>query len=156
MYDSVATIGTACFYECKALKKLILSSIITAIPASLCSTCSSLSDIVIPATVTSIDANAFEYCVSLSEVNIPASVTAISDSAFYVANKIKKYVINLFTAPSTITTLASTAVFTSINAQCRIYVPVASGDVYKGATYWSTYANYIYEYSTENRALFGD
>jgi hypothetical protein len=44
-------------------------------------------------------------------------------------------------------TLANTNAFSNINSICKIYVPDESVEVYKSATNWVTYADYIYPMS---------
>jgi hypothetical protein len=38
-------------------------------------------------------------------------------------------------------------VFSNAPENCKIYVPMESVDAYKGATNWSSYANYIEGYN---------
>jgi BspA type Leucine rich repeat region (6 copies) len=151
--NTVTSIGSSAFYNCYSLKKVILSNIITTL-TNVFYGCTGLTELIIPSTVTTIGYSTFQYSGLLS-INIPSTVTSIGDDAFNNANRLQKIIINRFELPSTITTIG-TGIFSNNNSQCRIYVPVGSGTVYKTATNWSTYANQIYENTAENRALFGD
>jgi len=153
--NNITSLGEDVFYRCMGLKKVILSTGLTTISAGMFESCYGLTDINIPSNITSIGDGAFYESGYPSNIDIPSSVTSIGAQAFNVASKLTKIIINRFTAPSTITTLGASAL-ASLNNRCRIYVPTGSGDIYKGATNWSTYASQIYENTAENRALFGD
>lgn len=154
MPNSISTLGTSNFYN-SGIVNLKLSDNITSIPVNTFLSCSRLKDIIFSNNITSIGSGSFSDCTNLRSIIIPSSVTSIMDSAFYFCAYLKVITIKLFTAPSTITTLGVDS-FYNPNTQFRIYVPMGSGDVYKAATNWSTWANRIYEDTAENRALFGD
>lgn len=152
--NSVTTLGASTFYNSSIVKAKI-SDNVTTIPTNTFASCAKLQEVIFSNSITSVGNSAFSDCVNLSSISIPNTVASLGDSSFYFCPYLKVMTVNRFLEPSDITTLGSTA-FSSPNTQFRIYVPVGSGDVYKGATNWSTYTNRIYEDTVENRALFGD
>ena len=78
--------------------------------------------------------------------SIPSTVTSIGTSAFGACHSVAEYHFLSTTPP----TLASNS-FTSILADCKIYVPYSADhsilEAYQTATNWSTYASYMVEES---------
>ena len=79
---NVITLNYAAFYNCSALKSIVISSSVTNISNNVFFNCISLTNIIIPTSVTSIGNNAFNNCSALTSVTIPNSVTTIKDSTF--------------------------------------------------------------------------
>jgi hypothetical protein len=154
MGSNVTTIGGS-FGDCYSLNSINLPSGITSLGTYVFGF-SQIRNLTLPSTLTSIGASAFNSCESLEHLIIPEGVDKIQQATFSGTFSLKTLTLKRYTAPSTITTLDNTNAFNYINAQLRIYVPVGSETVYKTATNWSTYANYIYEDNATNRALFGD
>ena len=124
---------------CQELVSVILPENITTIPNAMFNTCYNLQTVTIPSTVTSLGSNSFYHCFSLQALTIPSGVTSIGGNAFYNCYSMKEYHFLSVLPP----TLGSN-VFYGIQPNTKIYVPEQSVDVYKGASNWSTYANYIY------------
>ena len=80
--NSVTSIGSFAFYECKSLESVIISKSVTYIENDIFWCCESLKSITIPDSVTSIGDRAFGRCKLLESVTIPDSVISIGDSAF--------------------------------------------------------------------------
>lgn len=137
--DSITSLGAFTFLQNYVLNATLLPSTITSLPGSCFSSCYTLASIIIPSGVTSIGANAFYNCYGLSLLIIPGAVTGIGNNAFYGCDKMKEYHFLSTTPP----TLASNTVFYSIPSDCVIYVPAASVDAYKAATYWSAQSSKI-------------
>jgi hypothetical protein len=129
------------FYYCRSLTSVTIPNSVTSIGNSAFSQCSNLTSVTIPNSVTSIDSSAFYYCRSLTSVTIPNSVTSIGSSAFYSCEKLTNVTV-LATTPPTIQ--PSTFMANTIE---KIVVPKGTGDVYKAATNWSTFASKIEESS---------
>lgn len=100
-----------------------------------------LESISIGDSVATIGAGAFGYCISLPTLTIPASVTTIGNSAFNTCASLSTIHIQATNPP----TLSGSAWFSGLPADYIIYVPVGTGDTYKSASGWSTYADHILE-----------
>ena len=81
-FTSLKEIEDYAFYNCKALKEIIIPSSVTSIEKYAFYGCESLKSINIPNGVTSIGEGAFAYCSLLTSVSIPDSVTSIGEGAF--------------------------------------------------------------------------
>lgn len=101
------------FYQCSALKRVVLPDTLTIIEKGVFSGCVSLNEVVLPHGVTTIDdavfykcsalkhvvlpdtlmtigQQVFRECVSLDEVVLPDSMTSIGDYTFYECKSLKK------------------------------------------------------------------
>ena len=100
--------------------------------------CYSLTNITIPNSVTSIGVSAFDECESLTSVTIPDSVTSIGAYAFGSCPSLKEVYCKPTTPPT-----GDNEMFTDNAPYRTIYVPTASVETYRTASYWSDYANCI-------------
>ena len=116
--ESVTTIGNSAFYYC-----------------------TSLTSVSIPDSVTTIGNAAFCGCTSLTSVNIPDSVTTIEEYAFDYCTSLTSVYCKATTPPA----LGGSNVFDYNPSGRRIIVPIGSGEAYRKATYWSNYADSIFE-----------
>lgn len=80
--NGVTSIGDGAFRDCDKLKNVTIGNGVTMIGNNAFSECDNLSSIIIPDSVTTIDDYAFWYCKSLSNVTMGNSVTHIGDKAF--------------------------------------------------------------------------
>ena len=80
--ETITTIESYCFSECKNLKEINIPSSVTSIGYAAFYYCSSLTYIFLPDSLTTIDGSAFNMCSSLKAINIPSSVTSIGYYAF--------------------------------------------------------------------------
>ena len=135
--DSVTTIGDYAFRNCSSLTSVVIGDSVTSIGEEAFCSCNSLTNITIPNSVTSVDDYAFQMCSSHSSVTIGNGVTSIGDYVFAASTNLSDVYIHAPTPP----TLGSYA----IRSTAIIHVPVGSGDAYKEATNWSTYADNIVE-----------
>ncbi|MBQ3209478.1 MAG: leucine-rich repeat protein [Alistipes sp.] len=146
--DSVSSIGNGAFSGCTSITAfygkfssedkccLIVDSTLVAFAPA----CGKISYI-IPDYITAIGVYAFSDCTSLTNVTIPDSVTSIGNYAFSCCTSLTSVYCKPTTPPA-----GGSGMF-SYNASGRkIYVPRASVDAYKSASYWSTYSSYIVGY----------
>ena len=100
---------------------------------------------VIPNSMQGISSQVFYNCTALTEMTIPENITSIGTEAFRGCTGMGAYHLKPTTPPA----LGGTNAFTSIPADCVIYVPFSSDhsilDAYQNATNWSTYASYMQE-----------
>ena len=80
--DTVKTVGSSAFKNCKNLSEVHIGSGVVWIESSVFSGCDALADIVIPDSVEYIGQAAFWGCKSLSSINIPEGVTDIEPYVF--------------------------------------------------------------------------
>ena len=106
--------------------------------------CDSLTSVTIPDSVTTIGAYAFYDCYILTSVTIGNSVTTIEGCAFYGCTSLK----TVYCKPTTPPT-GGNYMFGGNASGRKIYVPASADDsiinAYKKASYWSSYASYIFE-----------
>ena len=113
--------------------------------------CNSLTSVTISDSVTSIGMYAFNLCSNLESVTIGNSVNYIGSGAFLSCSKL----INVY-CRATIPPNGADNMFTYhdgtsyVNIGCTIYVPTASVEAYKSASYWSDYASDIVGYDFED------
>ena len=139
--DSVTTIGDEAFYGCDSLTSVTIGDSVTEIGYHAFYSCGSLASVNIGDSVTTIGNYAFYYCTSLTSVNIGDSVTTIGNDAFCYCTSLKYVYCKATTPPA----LGNSNVFDYNASGRRIIVPIGSGEAYKTATYWSEYANVIFE-----------
>ena len=139
--DSVTSIGSDVFWSCSELASVTIGNSVTSIGSNMFRNCTKLRNITIPDSVTSIGSEAFYNCSNLTSITIPDSVTSIGSSAFRECDRLTSVII-LATTPPTI----QSSTFMSNTIQ-KIVVPKGTGDVYKAATNWSTFASKIEEAS---------
>ena len=139
--NSVTSIGYEAFSFCTSLTNITIPDSVTSIGYNAFSECTSLARITIPDSVTSIGSRAFDHCTSLTSITIPNSVTSIGGYAFSGCSRLA----SVYCKPTTPPTGNSDMFYKNIPGR-KIYVPSASVEAYKAASYWSDYASYIEGY----------
>jgi hypothetical protein len=139
--DSVTVIGDYAFYECTRLRSITIGDSVTAIGNRAFYNCYSLTSITIPDSVITVGDYAFYECRSLTSVTIGDGVISIGWQVFYACSKLTSVYCEAITPPS-----IKGNVFYKNASSRKIYVPSASVEAYKSATYWSDYASYIVGY----------
>lgn len=138
--DSVTSMESYIFEDCSNLANVHIGTGITKIPEKTFRNCKSLMTINIPDNVSKIEKEAFYSCTILESVTIGSGVKSIGAEAFRYC-----YMLNNITCKPTTPPTGSEYMFDGIGTTPKIYVPTGSGNAYKTATYWSTYADIIAE-----------
>lgn len=150
--STLVTIGTEAMAECTGLTSVDLSACaVTSIGQGAFSGCTALTSVVLNDSVTSIGANAFFGCSKLTAITIKENVTSIGSQALQIGTSgllYKATITFLGTTPPTI----SSDTFIASNLK-KIIVPVGCGEIYKAATNWSVFADYIEEATESTSAL---
>lgn len=131
------------FYNCSALKKVIIPDSITQIDSQAFGNCIALEEITFGKNVSKIRNKAFESCHALSEIKLGSQVKSISDGAFADNSVLKTVYIE-----TTISPTIGTGIFPT-NVE-KIFVPESAYEAYKTA--WSAYADKIV-YKVDNSHL---
>jgi hypothetical protein len=139
-FDSVTSISAYAFSNCTSLTSITIPDSVTTIGNAAFNNCDGLTSITIPDSVTTIGDSAFLACYGLTSVTVGGGVTTIGNGAFNRCDNIAHIYLRAITPPilSTVYTLPTTPMPT-------IHVPVGSGDAYKSATNWSSFASKIVE-----------
>ena len=141
MPTTVATAGGAVFQYCSLLNDVdSMLPLLSSSSGSVFSFCFSFAEIDIPEGVTGIGTSSFYYCVSLKKVTLPTTITSIYATVFRSCSSLNELHIKATEPP----TLGSNT-FQDVPSDFIIYVPVGTGDTYKAAAGWSTYADHILE-----------
>ena len=119
--DNITSIGNYAFYDCSSLISVTIGNGVTSIGNYAFYGCSSLTSITIPNSVTSIGMHTFDGCTSLTSVYCKPTTPPSGDIRMFDDNASGR----------------------------KIYVPTASVNAYKSASYWSNYASYIKGYDFE-------
>ena len=126
---------------------LIIPEEITSIRNFALSKCKSLRSVTIHDKVTEIGDRAFYYCNNITSVVIGKRVSAIGGCAFEGCLSLKEVYSKSTTPPVGGSNMFSYFVDgESFAIGCKIYVPTASVEAYKSASYWSDYASDIEGY----------
>ena len=139
--NSVASIGGYAFSSCSSLTSVTISNSITSIEEYTFRGCSSLTSFTIPDNVTSIGKEAFSGCSSLTSITIPYGVTSIRQEAFNKCSSLMYVYCKPTTPPK-----GGSNMFNSNASGRKIYVPTASVETYKSASYWIDYKSSIFGY----------
>lgn len=89
MPNTVKSLGTCAFEDCKKLKEVTLSSSLTLIPMAAFRGCDALQELQVPASVTKIADLAFEAS-GLKEMELPMGVETVGAGAFYNCQQLEK------------------------------------------------------------------
>lgn len=134
--DTVSSIGTYANRYNYTMRSISLPKSISSMSANAMQGCSVINRIAVPM-VTSITDYMLGSCSNALKIFVPDTVTNIGANAFNGCSGVAEYHFKSVVPP----TLASDNVFTSIQSDCKIYVPNNSVSDYQSA--WPTYANRI-------------
>lgn len=133
-------VGSRAFYECSGLETIEFGTAasIGLGDISFCK-CKALKSVTFPDNVTGLGSQCFAFCSALEYVSLGAGISNIYYTNCFQDCPIKTMVVRRATPP----TLGGP--FQSLTTLEKIVVPIGSGDAYKAATNWSTYADIIVE-----------
>ena len=135
---SVTEIGANAFSSCDALERLTLSEGVKILGDYAFYSCPALIEVTLPGSVTTLGRSVFGFCSNMKEITIPANVTSMGDYVFSNCKGLKSITMLPSSPPQ-----GGTEMFQ--NTDFPIYVLEGCVDAYKGAQYWSNYANRIRE-----------
>lgn len=161
--EEVTSLANLTFYGCVNLKNAVLTDNITSIGSGAFQYCTRMNIPALPSGITTILASTFSINVVTTSVTAPEGITSIGATAFYGNFGLQRVIL-----PSTLSWLGNQAfqscaslaevhiaatvppelgsnVFSGLPNAWICYVPVGTGDTYKSASGWSTYADHIVE-----------
>lgn len=138
--NNITSIGKYAFKGCNSFTNIEFPTGITSISEGVCYGCRRLSAVTLPDSATSIETYAFRECPNLIDIIIPQNITSIGTYSFDSCSGLK----NITLIPTTPPSLGYNA-FRYCNSLTTITVPAGTGDAYKAATNWSSYASKIVE-----------
>lgn len=128
------------FYECSNLATLEFGTAASIGLSDISfAKCTSLKSVTFPDNVTGLGSQCFAFCSALEYVSLGTGIERIYYTNCFQDCPVKTMVVRRVTPP----TLSGT--FSSLTTLEKIVVPIGSGDAYKTATNWSTYADIIVE-----------
>ena len=136
--DSVTSIGQFAFCGCDGVKNFTIPNSVVEIGNDAFKRCG-MTTVIIPDSVTLIGDGAFYECTAMTSVTIGNSVSSIGRHAFYGCILLKE----VYCKP-TVPPTVGYKIFDNVDADCKIYVPSASADLYRSADYWKNYRIYAY------------
>lgn len=137
--SDVDIIGDYAFYCFSHLEETVIPDNVISIGRSAFEECINMEGVTIGSGVTTIGTRAFYSCLAITSLTIPGSVTSIGTDAFWGCSKLT----DIYFYPTTPPVVSFTQY--SIPSTTTIHVPIGSGDAYKSATNWSTFADNIVE-----------
>ena len=129
-----------------AMTDVTVGGCVSSIGSSAFTNCGMLEHIKVDEGITTIAASAFRYNFSLKTVDLPSTLTSIGNYAFQIPTGTSQTQIYSFTIRAAVPPVISSSTLVINNPAgipFRIYVPAASVNTYKGASYWSNFASYI-------------
>lgn len=102
--------------------------------------CTRLKEFTVPQNIQSVSTATWQNDFGLQKIIIPSAVTTIGNNVCYGNTVLREIHIQATTPPT-----LGTNMFTQASSYYIIYVPVGTGETYKAAAGWSTYADHIVE-----------
>lgn len=131
--DSIVSIGTGAFKNCKNLTALILPDHIKEIPTDAFRGCIYLQSFTVPRDVTVIGDGAFQECTALTSFTVPEGVISLGNNVFYDCNTLASV-----TLPSTLQAVGTKAFAVigeeTLESPHALEYNVFEGDLYLGNT----------------------
>lgn len=136
-------------YECAALQRLVIPDTVMRLDGyGHLRGANALQDLRIGTGITTLPSSLMAENGALVCIIIPENIDRIEDQAFYLCGGIAEYHVKAKTPP-TLTGTSAIQINTIGTEKTKIYVPVGCADVYKTATNWTAFADYIAEEEDE-------
>ena len=132
--EKIESTGMRCFYGCKRLVRLDLSSL-SSISYEMCQECTNLENVVFGTSLISIAGYGFKNCKKLGDITFQSSPRL--DTQCFANCQMRYVVFNCDTVP----VMSAASAF--VGTLCQFVVPDALYDGWVSATNWSTYADRI-------------
>ena len=140
--DGITKISDYAFYR-SVVTSIEIPDSVTIIAQYALGSCFSVTNVKLSTNLTTMGYGCLQGCSKLTNLTIPASVTSCSNISLRIGSSTNKATIRfLGTTPPTI----ATDTFDNYTLN-QIIVPKGYGEVYKSATNWSNFADYIVEAS---------
>ena len=128
------------FYNCKALRSIVIGNNTSVIGDNAFTMCSLPSINLEKVKLTSIGKYAFTYNIKATVLKLPETLTSIGDHAFDSCRALEEVTSNAVTPP----TCGGREVFSFVNTKdCKLIVPDASVEDYKSAFVWKDFFNIV-------------
>ena len=128
------------FYNCKALRSIVIGNNTSVIGDNAFTMCSLPSINLEKVKLTSIGKYAFTYNIKATVLKLPETLTSIGDHAFDSCRALEEVTSNAVTPP----TCGGRDVFSFVNTKdCKLIVPDASVEDYKSAFVWKDFFNIV-------------
>ena len=148
IHDKVTTIGRYAFYGCQYAKSLYLGSSVQTLGDYAFWNINGWQEITLPDSVTKIGARCFYSNYYVKKIDVGTGMSTIGKYGFGNCTRLEVFIIRATTPPSTSSydPLYNSGTNES-NPGMKIYVPDASLNAYKTATYWKNHATKIFPLS---------
>ena len=144
--NEVKVIGDGVFESCFSLTEITIPESVTAIGNCAFGSCG-LTSVTIPESVISIGRIAFRYCSGLTSIKIGKSVTTIGPSAFFRCTSLTSVTAYNSTPVAIVITNESGYPYVAFDnvdcANCTLYVPAESVELYKAAEGWKEFGTIL-------------
>ena len=148
IHDKVTTIGRYAFYQCQYAQSLYLGSSVQTLGDYAFWNINGWKEITLPDSVTKIGTRCFYSNYYVKKIDVGTGVSSIGQYGFGNCTRLEVFIIRATTPPSTSSydPLYNSGTHES-NPGMKIYVPDASLNAYKTASYWKNHATKIFPLS---------
>lgn len=136
MLTGLTELGLSACYDCKNLTTVVIPEPVRVLRGAAFQNCTALSSVKLPATLQYVEYSVFNGCTSLTELTIPGPFKQVATKAFYIGEGA------VITCLSKIPGAMSSTGFNP-DTLGKILAPLRWEDLYKAATNWSAFADYI-------------
>lgn len=147
IHDKVTTIGRYAFYGCQYAKSLYLGSSVQTLGDYAFWNINGWEEITLPDSVTKIGARCFYSNYYVKKIDVGKGMSSIGQYGFGNCTRLEVFIIRATTPPTTSYDPLYNSGTNESNPGMKIYVPDASLNAYKTASYWKNHATKIFPLS---------